>query len=123
MSKKSPPETPLYVKLPAPAGERLDRASEALGMSKKELVTSLVTKYLGPAPGAQLGSYSFQPYDGAAPAPEVLSVEQAARFLQIEEALVVELAERGKLPGRKLGTTWRFARAALIAWLSAAEPR
>ena len=32
-----------------------------------------------------------------------MNAEQAAQFLQIEEAVVVELAEAGKLPGRKLG--------------------
>jgi excisionase family DNA binding protein len=46
-----------------------------------------------------------------------MTAEQAGQFLQIEPALVVELAEGGKLPGRKLGAVWRFSRAALVAWL------
>ena len=53
----------------------------------------------------------------------MLSAEQAARLLQIDEALVVELAEAGTLPGRKLGDAWRFSRAALVAWLSTSEGR
>jgi excisionase family DNA binding protein len=36
---------------------------------------------------------------------------------------VVELAEAGKLPGRKLGSVWRFSRAALVAWLATPEKR
>ena len=40
------------------------------------------------------------------------------RALQVDEAVVVEMAEAGKLPGRKLGAAWRFSRAALVAWLS-----
>ena len=36
---------------------------------------------------------------------------------------MIELAESGKLPGRKLGKDWRFSRAALVAWLSAPETR
>jgi excisionase family DNA binding protein len=142
MSKKSPPETALYVRLPAPAGDKLDRASAALGIPKKELVAGLVDRYVDPDSrrgltalgslsqprrisveladdGPALGSYSFQPYDP----PEVLSAEQAARLLQIDEALVVELAEAGTLPGRKLGDAWRFSRAALVAWLSTSEGR
>jgi len=142
MSKKNPPETALYVKLPAAAGEKLDRASEALGIAKKDLVAGLVQRYVDPdsqrglsalgslsqprkisidlgEAGPAMGSYSFQPYDP----PEVMSAEQAAKLLQIDEKLVVELAEAGKLPGRKLGKDWRFSRAALIAWLSAPEPR
>ena len=61
-----------------------------------------------------IGAYSFQPYEP----PEVMNVEQAAQFLQIEEKIVVELAEAGTLPGKKLGTLWRFSRDALVAWLS-----
>ena len=137
MPKKPPAETALYVRLPAAAGEKLDRASDALGIPKKDLVAGLVDRYVDPDSarglnalgamsskpkitvdlpdaGPAMGSYSFQPYDP----PEVMSAEQAAKLLQIEEALVVQLAEAGDLPGRKLGTVWRFSRAALVAWLS-----
>lgn len=140
MSKKSPPESALYVRLPATASEKLDRASEALGVPKKDLVAGLVEKYVDPdshrgllalgslsqprrisidlpEAGPAMGSYSFQPYDP----PEVMTAEQAGKLLQIEEQLVVELAEAGKLPGRKLGTVWRFSRAALVAWLASPE--
>ena len=122
MPKKTPPETALYVRLPATAVDKLDRAAEALGMHKKDLVAGLVTKYVDPdsrrglsalgalsqprrvtvdlgEPGPTLGSYSFQPYDP----PEVMNAEQAGQFLQIDEKVVIELAEAGKLPGRKLG--------------------
>jgi excisionase family DNA binding protein len=139
MPKKTPSEGALFVRLPAVAVDKLDRAAEALGMRKKDLVAGLVSKYVDPdsdrglsalgtlsgqrfAVGVSLpaqGSYSFQPYDP----PEVLSAEQAAQFLQIEAPVVIELAEGGKLPGRKLGTFWRFSRAALVAWLSTPEKR
>jgi excisionase family DNA binding protein len=80
-----------------------------------------VSKHLG-EPGQTLGSYSFHPYEPAEP-PEVMDPEQAARFLQIDAATVIEMAEAGRLPGRKLGKAWRFSRAALVAWLSGAEKR
>jgi len=51
-----------------------------------------------------------------------MSAAQAGEYLQIDEAVVLELAEAGRLPGRKLGNAWRFSRAALVAWLSSAEP-
>lgn len=141
-AKKTPPESALYVRLPATASEKLDRASEALGVPKKDLVAGLVERYVDPdsrrglaalgslsSPrritvdlpdaGPAMGSYSFQPYDP----PEVMTAEQAARLLQIDEKLVVELAEAGQLPGRKLGSVWRFSRAALVAWLASPEAR
>lgn len=140
MSKKAPPDAALYVRLPANAVEKLSRAAEALGVHKKDLVAGLVSKYVDPDSqhglhalgvlsqprrvtvelgdtGPKLGTYSFQPYDP----PEVMNAEQAAQFLQIEERNVIELAEAGKLPGRKLGPVWRFSRAALVAWLAGPE--
>jgi excisionase family DNA binding protein len=137
MSKKNPPETALYVRLPATAVDKLDRAAEVLGVHKKDLVAGLVSKYVDPdsrhglsalsslsqprrvtvelgEPSPAIGTYSFQAYDP----PEVMNAEQAAQFLQIDEKVVTELAESGKLPGRKLGHAWRFSRAALVAWLA-----
>ncbi|MEO8705619.1 MAG: helix-turn-helix domain-containing protein [Kofleriaceae bacterium] len=119
--------TPLYVRIPTTAVDKLDRAAAALGMHKKDLVAGLVTKYVNPdtqqgldalgtlAP--MVGSYSFQPYDP----PEIMNAEQAGQFLQIDQANVIELAEGGKLPGKKLGPVWRFSRDALVAWLSAPD--
>jgi hypothetical protein len=141
MSKKTPSETALFVRLPTTAVDKLDRAAEALGMLKKDLVAGLVSKYVDPdsrrglsalgalssrkvtvgfsEPTSTLGSYSFQAYDP----PEVMNAAQAGQFLQIEEAAVVAMAEQDQLPGRKLGAVWRFSRAALVAWLSTPERR
>jgi excisionase family DNA binding protein len=140
MPKRAPPEPEgaLYVRLPAAAVDKLDRAAEALGVHKKDLIAGLVAKYVDPdtkrgltelgavaAPkrvaltmsGPTLGSYSFQSYDP----PEVLTLEQTAELLQLEKKVVHELAESGKLPGRKVGYEWRFSRTALITWLSGTE--
>lgn len=132
----------MFVRLPAAAVDKLDRAAGALGVAKKELIAGLVSKYVDPdsrrglsalgvlsepspsriSPGDPTpiaGSHSFRPYDQ----PEVLNAEQAAQLLQVEEKLVVQLAEQGELPGRKLGKAWRFSRPALIAWLATTAPR
>jgi excisionase family DNA binding protein len=141
MPRKPSPETPLYVRLPNAAVEKLDRAAAALGMHKKDLVAGLVTRYVDPDTqkgltalgslnqprrpidtndvGPIVGAYSFQAYDP----PEIMNAEQAGQFLQIAEREVVELAESGDLPGRKLGAVWRFSRDALVAWLSAPPKR
>jgi hypothetical protein len=140
MPRKPTPETPLYVRIPTAAGAKLDRAAAALGMHKKDLVAGLVNTYVDPDSqrglsalgtlsskrpvdttdgGPMVGSYSFQPYDP----PEVMNAEQAGQFLQIAEKNVIELAEAGKLPGKKLGPVWRFSREALVQWLSTPEPK
>jgi len=147
MSRKNPPETPLYVRLPSAAVDKLDRAAAALRMHKKDLVAGLVTRYVDPdsrqgltalgslthqssmsaqrksvetdGEGPMIGSYSFQPYD----LPEIMNAEQAGQFLQIDARMVIQLAEEGKLPGKRLGAAWRFSRDALVAWLSTPEQR
>ncbi len=139
MSKKPPPDAALFVRLPAAAAAKLDRAAEALRVRKKDLISGLVSAYVDPdsprgldalgalatrkpagaAHSTTLGAYSFQAYEP----PEVMNAAQAADFLQIEESGVVELAEARKLPGRKLGSAWRFSRAALVAWLATPEGR
>lgn len=61
-----------------------------------------------------VGRHSFR----AAEPGEVLTAAQAADLLQVEEAAVLDLAEQGCLPGQLIAGQWRFARAALLAWLS-----
>jgi helix-turn-helix protein len=136
MPRKTPAQTPLYVRLPKTAGDKLDRAAAALGVPKKDLVAGLVSRYVDPDSqaglselgslsakrpfsdgGLTMGTYSFQPYEP----PEVMNAEQAGQFLQIDAKNVIELAEAGKLPGKKLGPVWRFSREALVAWLAAPE--
>ncbi len=137
-------ETALFVRLPAEPARRLDQAAAALPARKKDLVAGLLERYVDPdtpdglerlralaapasprrvtidlqEPGVTVGRHSFQP----APAPEVLSAAQAAELLAVDERAIVALAEQRELPGRKIAGEWRFARAALLQWLSA-SPR
>jgi excisionase family DNA binding protein len=145
----SDPDTAaLFVRLPTAEARKLDRAAHAVGAPKKDLVAGLVARYVDPdtdtglhalrrlgaeAPGALprrvvveaddpalvVGHHSFRP----AEVPDVLTPAQAAALLQVDEDAVLALAEEGRLPGRRIGDEWRFARAALVAWLSgAADP-
>jgi excisionase family DNA binding protein len=135
------PTSALYVRLPQQEADKLDRAAEALSTNKKTLVTTLVSHYVDPdtsegldrlrdlataAPrrvtvelnddAMTVGHHAFTP----AEAPDVLTPAQAAELLQVSEEEIIALAEAGTLPGRRIGDHWRFARPALIAWLSAA---
>jgi excisionase family DNA binding protein len=137
----SDPTAALYVRLPHSEFEKLDRAAAALATNKKALVTTLVSHYVDPDTDHGLdrlraiaaakpqrvtvelpddsitvGHHAFTP----APMPDVLTPAQAAELLQVSEDEVVELAEQGKLPGRRIGERWRFSRPALIAWLAGA---
>mgnify|MGYP002622475286 CR=1 FL=1 len=47
---------------------------------------------------------------------EDFTVESLAAFLQWDPAQVMRLADRGKLPGRRVGGQWRFSQADIHHW-------
>jgi excisionase family DNA binding protein len=100
----------LFVRIPAAQAERLDRASFELKRPKQELVAEALRSL--EEPKAPVGF--ARPFAGAR---EVLTSTQLAELLQVEEMGVRDLAQRGELPGRKIGRDWRFARAAVLDWL------
>src|SRR3954451_7728831 len=122
--------TPLYVRIPQSHAEKLDRAAFELKVPKQDLIAGLVED-MKIAPGftrrrtevvevddnVSVGRASFLPYEP----PEVLTLPLAADLLQVDEDVVVRMAEAGDLPGRKLGDEWRFSRIALIEWLGRSD--
>lgn len=47
-----------------------------------------------------------------------LNVEEVAELLRISRHTVYRLAQRGDLPGRKIGRIWRFSRRGVEQYLS-----
>src|SRR5918997_4189323 len=121
---------PLYVRLPRAEAAKLDRAAFELEASKQNLVAGLVARYVDPSSASGLdalrqitgdagtrrvtvetaddsiavGRHSFLPTE----TPEVLTVDELAALLKVEPAVVEALAEERRLPGRRLGSEWRF---------------
>src|SRR2546423_6514519 len=118
----------LYVRIPLPAAERLDRAAFEMQIPKQDLVADLLFRHLTPVAGSRrvvvesmddtmtVGHHSFVPAD----APEVLTLAEAAELLRVDEETVTKMAESGELPGRKLGDEWRLTRSAVLRWLEEA---
>ena len=65
-----------------------------------------------------LGQALRQPMD--ANDPPVMTIDEVAAYLRIPRASMYKLAQRGKIPGQKLGRHWRFRREALDDWLGRA---
>ena len=135
----------LYVRIPTEQARSLDRASFELKLSKQDLVSALLERYVDPASpsslealralhgpldadgnritieqptgGLTLGRHDFRPD----PVNEVLTLADAAELLQVDAEAVTKLAEAGELPGRRIGEEWRFTRQAILDWLSAAS--
>src|SRR5919202_6663944 len=100
------PTSPLFVRLPAASAERLNRAAFELKTPKRELVADLVDRYLGV--DDVVGRAAAEARE-----PDVLTVEQLAQLLQVDERTVRSLAAKGELPGRRIGRHWRFSRQAV----------
>lgn len=49
--------------------------------------------------------------------PEILTPEQAAEYLQLPADVVLSYLEQRRIPGVKIGSTWRIRRAMLDQWL------
>jgi PTS system nitrogen regulatory IIA component len=49
---------------------------------------------------------------------EILTIEDIAKFLRVSERTVYEWAQKGEIPGGKLGTSWRFQRSEILNWLN-----
>ncbi len=107
--------SPLYVRLPAASAERLSRAAFELKRPKRALVADLVDRYLD-AEEVVVGRAATHVRE-----PDVLTVEQLAELLQIDDKTVRTLASKGDLPGRKIGRHWRFSRQAVLEWLANPE--
>ena len=48
----------------------------------------------------------------------VMTVDEVAAYLRIPRASVYKLAQKGKIPGQKVGRHWRFRRETIDQWLS-----
>jgi excisionase family DNA binding protein len=107
------PTTPLFVRLQPSDASALDAAVAATGKTKRQLVGEAVRGHLAQDRGLVMGHAALREA-----APEVLTAGEAAALLRVDEAAVRAAAEAGELPGRRLGDEWRFARAAVLAWLA-----
>ncbi|MBN2703987.1 MAG: PTS sugar transporter subunit IIA [Pontiellaceae bacterium] len=49
---------------------------------------------------------------------EIMTIEEIAAYLRVSERTVYDWAQKGDLPGGKLGTTWRFKREDVENWVN-----
>ena len=52
---------------------------------------------------------------------EILTIEEAAEFLQLSKRSLYKLLRQGKIPGRKILNKWRFEKENLRRWLIKGE--
>lgn len=52
------------------------------------------------------------------PDSEILTLDEVAAYLEAGKRTVYRLAQKGEIPGFKLGGTWRFRRTELDRWIA-----
>lgn len=61
-----------------------------------------------------------KPQPAAAPTsdyPEIMTIEQAARYLQLHKQVVYRHVRKGTIPASRIGGTIRFKKSVIDAWL------
>lgn len=54
---------------------------------------------------------------------EILTIEEAAAYLQIGKRSVYKLAKDGMIPGKKVLNKWRFEKESLRSWVSGSQKK
>lgn len=52
-------------------------------------------------------------------ADEILTLKEVASYLKVAEKTAYRLAAEGKLPGFKVGGSWRFRQEDIVHWIEA----
>ena len=47
----------------------------------------------------------------------IMTVDEVSEYLRLAQSTVYKLLNEGKLPGRKVGGSWRFSRRMLDEWI------
>lgn len=56
-------------------------------------------------------------FDGNAMNDEIVSIKEVAAYLKLTEKTAYRLAAEGKIPGFKVGGSWRFRRSEIEKWI------
>jgi excisionase family DNA binding protein len=126
VSEPEKPTSALFVRIPQAQARTLDRLAFESRRPKQAVVSELLSRAIGEPssrrvttietvqePATVVGHHAFRPIEA-----DVLTLEELAELLAVEPAAVEALASTGELPGRRIGGQWRFARAAVLAWLA-----
>ena len=52
----------------------------------------------------------------------ILTINELSSYLKISKSTLYKLAQKGKIPGQKVGKHWRFRRDIIDQWLAQNQP-
>jgi len=53
--------------------------------------------------------------------PSLMTIDELAKYLRMKKVTIYKHAQEKKLPGFKVGSSWRFKKATIDKWISAKE--
>jgi excisionase family DNA binding protein len=53
--------------------------------------------------------------------PSLMTVDELAKYLRMKKVTIYKHAQEGKVPGFKVGSTWRFKKTSIDRWIEAKE--
>ncbi|MDD5422837.1 MAG: helix-turn-helix domain-containing protein [Candidatus Omnitrophica bacterium] len=53
--------------------------------------------------------------------PSLMTVDEVAKYLRMKKVTIYKYSQAGKLPGFKVGSTWRFKKTTIDRWIESLE--
>ena len=100
--------------------ENIKASKELKVISPARIIGDIETPVLSVAEGAIINGslkMSFATKDLSSSG-DTLSLDEVAKYLEVDKGMISEWAENGKLPGKKEGNNWRIDKATLENWVS-----
>jgi excisionase family DNA binding protein len=110
--RRPDPLTGLYTRIPVSLAASLDTLANTSGRAKQQIVTEIFEQAL-----------STSSHPSSAEVADVLTLDEVADLLRVEPDDVLASIDGNGLPGRRVGSVWRFSRTAIQAWLNRPEAR
>ena len=53
--------------------------------------------------------------------PSLMTIDEVAKYLRMKKVTIYKHAQEGKVPGFKVGSTWRFKKSTIDKWIADKE--
>jgi len=53
--------------------------------------------------------------------PSLMTVDEVAKYLRMKKVTIYKHAQDGKIPGFKVGSSWRFKKTSIDSWIEEQE--
>ena len=55
--------------------------------------------------------------------PSLMTIDEVAKYLRMKKVTIYKHAQEGKIPGFKVGSSWRFKKTTIDKWIAEQEDK